>query len=143
MVMCRPYTVKNSKHGVVTWRCVRRDHPVQCPAIITTSSMQTALLHRFPKFRPKRPLFAELKCGNVRSRNTQAEASGPKHPLAQTSVHRLRHRQSFCGFVSLVIRLLVARPAMRSWVFGDGRQIHTGPRRPYRNYYTVEEKLLP
>jgi len=24
------YTVKNSKHGEVTWRCVMRDHPIQC-----------------------------------------------------------------------------------------------------------------
>jgi len=83
---CYVYTVKNSKHGVVTWRCVSRDHPVQCPPMSTTSSMQPALLHPFPKCRPKRPLFTQLQ-----SVTSVAETSGPKRSLAETSVHRVEY----------------------------------------------------
>jgi len=37
---------------------------------------------------------------------------------------RMWKRSEHCGFVSS-IPLLVARPASRSWVLGDGRQVHT------------------
>ena len=69
------YTVTNSKHGAVTWCCVRRDLAVQCPATLTTSAMQPALLHPFPKCKPKCPLFTQLQ-----AELSEAETPGPKCP---------------------------------------------------------------